>query len=269
VRTWLKSTLALSLLASGCLVHERPDDDASAVTDAAIAVDAALAVDGSIATAPDAADLCARSEVSVGVRVEPVTTDAARCMVTHVDGATLIGVDAAPSDDGLRFHFDFCPNADADCRCDVVVTHVGSDIASTLGPASGLTVALSTSPGFFPLAYLSITKVPTCQCDACPCSEPLYFYAASGPPTSARDVPAPMAFSEGAIVCPDNCSPGGSWMLHARSDTGETDVPGGAQREIGSIHVRSVHDVQVFGPCADCAFCGTHVGAWAAWVSSR
>jgi hypothetical protein len=149
------------------------------------------------------------------------------------------------------------------------VTNVGTDIAGTLGPATGLSVALQAGMGFFPSAYLSITKIPTCQCDGCGCSEPLYLYAANGPPASARDVPAPMTFTEGALVCPDGCAPGGSWMLHARGDAGEMDVPGGAQRDIGSVHARSVHDVQVVDPCAACAFCGMHVGAWIAWVDSR
>lgn len=273
---WLISTLLCAFSIAGCLAHERPEE----LTDAGHVVFGDTWVESSDGARPPDAWLppdvdagppvaCAASDLSVGVRIEPVTTDVARCMFTHVDGAFLTGVDMAPADDGIRIHFDLCPAADADCRCDVVVTNVGTDIASTLAPDSNVTIDVSPGEGFFPGAFLAITKIPTCECDGCGCSEPLYLYAANGPPDFARMVPAPMVFSQGAVVCPmTDCTFGGSWMLHARGDGGETDVPGGTQRDVGSVHVRSIRDVEVFAPCAACAACGTPVGAWIAWVSS-
>ena len=32
------------------------------------------------------------------------------------------------------------------------------------------------------------------------------------------------------------------------------------------VHVRSVRDVDIYGPCLRCATCGSPQGAWAAWV---
>ena len=273
MRLWLTSAL-VPLALTGCLAHERPDSaDAGAV-----GVDASNAAsDASLVVVHDTssdgfgfdAGACAPSDLSIGIRVEPITMDAARCMTSHVAGASLTGIATAPADDGIRLHFDFCPNADADCRCDVVVTNVGTDIASTLSPNTNVTIDLQPGEGFFPGAFLSITKIPTCQCDGCGCSEPLYLYAANAPPDFARAVPVPMTFSRGALVCaPSDCTFGGTWRLHARGDAGEADVAGGTTRDLGSVHVRSVRDVEVFGPCAACAGCDTPIGAWVAWVSS-
>jgi hypothetical protein len=283
--TWRIPALASVLVAStalcGCLAHERPEDSVDAGhtilvdtsiealdvavaprPDASVVIDATLALDG-------AAPSCTPDTRSVGVRVVPVTTDTARCAVHHAEGVSLLAIDAAPADDGITLHFDLCPGADADCRCDVVVTSVGADIASTLAPTTNLTLELSAGEGFSPGAVVSITKVPTCECHGCGCSEPLYLFAATLPPDGLV-VPMPMTFSQGAAVCPmSDCTFGGSWRLHARGDAGEADVPGGTDRDLGSVHVRSVRDVEVFQPCAACAECDTPIAAWVAWVSSR
>ena len=276
MRAWLTSTLLLCAFVAGCLAHERPGqltDAGGTLADTSTEardvgppppmLDAALVLDAGPAPA------CTLDETSVGVRIEPVTAEVARCAFTHADGATLMGIDGAPADDGIRVHLDLCPLADADCRCDVVVSHVGTDVASDLGPVDGVVIDLAQGEGFFPGAYLSITKVPTCECNGCGCSEPLYLYAASAPPDFAQHVPAPMTFSNGPTVCPmADCTFGGSSMLHAVGDAGEADIPGGEQRDIGPVHVRTVRDVEVFAPCAACAGCGTPTGAWIAWISS-
>lgn len=280
--TWripaLGSVLWASVALGGCLAHERPEDavDAghSALVDTSIeALDVAVVprVDAAVALDGGAADggACTLDMRSVGVRVVPVTTDTARCQVHHAGGVSLLAIDPAPADDGIRLHFDLCPAADADCRCDVVVTNVGVDIAATLAPATNLALDLSVGEGFSPGALVSITKVPTCECDGCGCSEPLYLFAATLPPDGLV-VPMPMTFSQGAAVCPmSDCTFGGSWRLHARGDAGEADVAGGTDRDLGSVHVRSVRDVEVFAPCAACAECDAPIGAWVAWVSSR
>lgn len=274
---WLTPTLVCAFSLAGCLVHERPEDVADAgraLVDTSLEARDAPLLLLDVASPRDAltplgdADVCALDETSVAVRIEPVTLDVARCMVTHADGAMLTGVDAAPADDGIRIHFDLCPTADADCRCDVIVANVGIDIAATLAPSYPVTLDVAPGEGFFPGAYVAITKVPTCECDGCGCGEPLYLYAANTAPDFAAHVPAPMTFSNGPTVCPmSDCTFGGSSLLHARGDAGESDVPGGTQRELGSIHVRAIRNVEVFSPCAACAGCGTPIGAWIAWVS--
>lgn len=278
MRRWLTSTLFCAFSLAGCLAHERPEDSADAghivLVDTSLeaydaSADAFLAPDAPRPGDADAGPACS-SDLVVSVRVEPVTADVARCVFGHAEGASLTGVDPAPSDSGIRIHLDLCPAADADCRCDVVVTNVGTDIAAALGPDANVVVDLAPGEAFFPGAFLAITKTPTCMCDGCGCSEPIYLYAANATPDFAPSVPAPMTFSTGAEVCPArDCSFGGSWMLHARGDIGELDVPGGADRDVGAVHVRSVRDIEVFEPCAACAGCDTPVGAWIAWVTSR
>ena len=260
--------LALSLAASapGCLAHERPEpgpNDAAVLVDAA-SVDAGMAGD---AAPPDAWAECVWDDTSIGVRIEAVTADTARCVFTHADGASLWGVDADPVEQGIRLHFDLCPAADADCRCDVVVSHVGADLASALGPEPSVTIDLEEGTDFTG-PFVAITKTPTCECVGCGCALPLYFYAASANPDAAPSVPAPLAFSLGAPVCPmRDCSFGGSYALHARAD-GDVEVRGAETRDLGAVHVRAVRDVEVYEPCAACAGCATPIGAWAAWVTS-
>lgn len=270
--------LVLGAPVAGCLAHERGEDlDAGGLAgdSSFVARDASSMPDTRPFEAPDAtprhdAGACAPSDLTVDVRIEPITSDVARCAVTHSEGASLTGIDMAPADDGIRLHFDLCPAADADCRCDIVVANVGTDIAGTLSPATNLTIDVAAGTHSIPFgAFLAITKTPTCMCDGCGCSEPLYLYAATGSPDFARSVPAPMTFARGAQVCAGTGGEfGATWMLHAVGDGGAADVPGGAQRDVGSVHVRSISDIYIFGPGAACAGCDTPVGAWIAWVSS-
>ncbi|MFN7700862.1 MAG: hypothetical protein ACK5U8_23410 [Deltaproteobacteria bacterium] len=118
-------------LAAGCLSHERTDPaDAGAAVDArsladTATPDAASVVD--VGARADAPRTCGPDDRWVTVGVEPVTSDVANCAPIRIEGADLRAITAVPEEDGVRLHFDFCPTADADCRCDVVLTNVGTE----------------------------------------------------------------------------------------------------------------------------------------------
>ncbi len=258
--TWILSLL----LTSGCLTHERTDPaDAGTVADAS-APDAAP---DDAARTVDAAQTCGPDERWVAVRVEPVTAEVANCDATHVEGADLREIVAVPEEDGIRLRFDFCPTADADCRCDVVLTNVGADVASQLAPLYPVDVDLRA--GDQPMAgpYLSVRKTPMCECLGCGCSLPLYLHAASAMPSAAEALPPGMSLSEGAAVCPaEACSFGGSSWLHVTTEGAQSDVHGGETQDLGGTRDRSVRDVEILAPCAACAGCASPYGAWIAWA---
>lgn len=257
-----------ALAASGCLSHER-GDDASVPLDATLPLDVgADAREPSPDTwAPDGALRCGPDERWVTVRVEPVTSDVARCEVTHVEDASLTGVEPSPADDGLRLRFDFCPSADADCRCDVVVSNVGTERAADLAPLASAIVDLQVGEGPMSSPSLTVQRRAVCDCLGCPCSYPLHFHAGSGMTFPGASVAPGLSFSTGAAVCePSGCDFGGSSALHVVADTGEGDVAAGATLDLGAFHVRSVRDVEVLAPCAACAGCASPYGAWLAWV---
>lgn len=280
MRSALPFLLALGLMpfASACLSHERGDDagtpaDARTASDAFAAADAP-APDGAV-IAPDAATRpdafvaeCSPDPRWVTVRVEPITADASRCDVFHVEGADLRGAEPEPGEDGIRLHFDFCPTADGDCRCDVVVGRVGVDVAAELAPLYPVDVDLSPGEDPMSMPHLSVRKSPTCACDACGCSLPLYFYAASAFPRGAPALPPGLAFDEGPALCPaESCTYGGSMRLHALTDAGEADLGGGETIALGATLVRSVRDVEILAPCAACAGCSSPYGAFVAWAA--
>ncbi len=71
-------------------------------------------------------------------------------------------------------HADFCPSADADCSCDIVVTDVGADLADqVLIPNTNLTIDIAERS-------LQITTTPSCECLGCPCSYSLVLDATEG-----------------------------------------------------------------------------------------
>lgn len=251
----------LVLAAPGCLAHERPGP---------ILLDAApLGRDGGLVppVADAASATCTLDETSIAIEMVPVTLDVARCDVTHAENVTLSGVDPDPATNGVRVHFDLCPAADADCRCDVVVSGIGTDVAAMLGPEPSVVVDLATGSGFVPGAFLAITKPGDCACAGCGCAEPLYLYAGNVSPEAAPLVPASVVFSRGAAGCPNvDCTYAGSWLLHARALGIELDVPGGATRTLGPVLVRSLRDVEIFAPCRRCDTCDQPLGAFVAWV---
>jgi hypothetical protein len=264
-------TITLGISSPGCLSHERDDAGTDAASsDAAPSADAASA---DAVVSPDAPRLdagpraCGPDDRWVEVRVEPITLDVARCDVTHVMDATLIAVEPAPDVDGVRVRFDFCPAADADCRCDVILTNVGTDVASELTPLSSVTVDLHAGADPMSGPYLVVQKVPSCECLGCGCALPLHLYAGSGLPGSTPGLRDAVALSLGDELCPaTDCTFGGSRRLLAMSQGVAAQIPGGATADLGATRVRSVRDLEVLAPCAACAGCGQPYGAWIAWV---
>lgn len=230
--------------------------DAAAARDAGAQPDAPPALDGGMCTAGDRA---------VAVRIEPITADEGRCRVTHVEGIAITAVEPAPADDGIRLRADFCPDADADCRCDVVIANVGTDVAPSVLPSGLLTLDVRAGSDPFGGAFVSIQQSPRCRCDGCACSLSLVLYAADVDPDMAPSLPPELAFARGSEVCPDMGCTSGTWNVAVRYPGGTLEVPQGSERADGAIHVRSVRDVDVFAPCAACAFCGTAHGSWIAW----
>jgi hypothetical protein len=256
----LAPCLALCALLGGCyLSHAREArPDGGALADAGDSgVDARIMPD---ATTPLDGGSCSRGG-GVVVRVEAITADVARCAVSHAEGVQVLGVERAPADDGIRIHADLCPGMDADCRCDVVIANVGVDLADlVLMPSAGNTLDLAPN-------YVSIAQTPTCECLGCPCGMELVFEAADALIEPSPHPSTELVFSAGALVCPEPAAcVSATWALHAASMGVESDVPAGEQRDLGIVHVRSVRDVDIFGPCAACATCGSRRASWVAWV---
>jgi hypothetical protein len=209
------------------------------------------AVDGGLCTAAP----------PLTVTIQPVTLDAARCELTHAEGVAVYGVEPSLWSNGLRIHADLCPDADADCRCDYVLSNVGTDLVDrVLIPREGL--ILDVGPNYFFLSQL-----PTCECLGCPCATALVIHAASGFFEHPSLVPAELGLSRGAELCaaPSACETG-SWALHGNFQGIEGDAWPGSDAELGILHLRDVSEVQVFGPCAACATCGQLTASWIAWV---
>jgi hypothetical protein len=267
----LPLVFAGSLSLAGCLSHERSDPaDAGALGDAPSLPDAATAPDAAsvdAAARTDAPRSCGPDDRWVTVRVEPVTSEVANCAPTRIEGADLRAITPVPEEDGIRLHFDFCPTADADCRCDVVLTNVGSDVAAQLAPLYPVDVEVHAGEEPMSMPYLSVRKTPMCECEGCGCSLPLYLHAGSSMPSAAAALPPGMSFSVGASVCAaEDCLFGGSSDLHVTTEGGEGDVHGGETQDLGGTRVRSVRDVEILAPCAACAGCASPYGAWIAWA---
>lgn len=263
-RTTVFSLLACCV-AGGCYAsHERGPDVDAGPFDASSRADSGLVLDSGRVDAGSAGGdggACATSAGEVDVRVEPVTAQPMRCAPTHAEGASLLGTEAAPADRGIRVHMDYCPSADADCRCDIVVTEVGTELAARVRPEAGLTVDVGPR-------FVSIQRIPSCECLGCPCSLPLVLHAATDDPVSAPFLPPDLELSQGDVVCPAPAAcVSGTWSLRAAAFGSVVQVPEGTQVSLGAISVRSVHDVYVFAPCAACAECDTPRASWAAWVS--
>lgn len=270
---------AILVTIAGCLSHSR-GDDAGLVADTRDTVDASEPA-ADVRSPPDTGDrggdafaqhdapsTCGPDETWIGVRVEAITADTARCDARYIEAAALTGVSAEPAEDGIRLHFDYCPDADADCRCDVIVTHVGTDVAAEVQAQYPVDVDLAPGESAaFPNGFVSIRKQPACACDGCPCSLPLHFYAASAMPGAERSLLPDFSFGQGAEICPAvGCDFGGTTALSVTTEVGPTDVRRGETVSLGATRVRSVHDVEILAPCAACAGCASPYGSWAAWV---
>jgi len=261
----------LPLLAGCSAAHERGEPgpaDASFV-DSGASPDSSLGRDSG--TRPDPAidgGICSPGAHAVAVRIEPVTSEVDRCRVTHVDDMAIYAVEPAPDDDGIRIRADFCPGADADCRCDLVVANVGTDVAPSVLPTAGLTLDVMPGSGFVGSGiFVSIQEAPRCRCDGCACSLALVLYAADTTPETAPHVPPEVSFARGGEVCPEGEPLGaGTWNVAVVLPSGAVDVPAGTERAFGAIRVRGIRDVDVFAPFAACAGCATPHGSWIAWA---
>lgn len=265
------SAIALS---PGCYLDHGRGDSLAAPLDAATVhprdAGSVVTVDAPPSLVPDAplvldAAMCALSDRAVEVRVEPVTMDVARCAVTHVDAMRVYALEPAPEDDGIRVRADFCPAVDADCRCDIVISNVGTDVAPSelLATSLSLDVRAGSGPGTF----VSIAEMPRCRCDGCACSLAIVLYAADTTPEMAPFVPREVSFAQGGEVCPNEGCVSGTWNVAVAFPSASFDVPAGTTRVDGAIHARSVRDVDIFAPCAACAGCGVAHGSWVAWAA--
>lgn len=79
---------------------------------------------------------CRESGPARDVRVDVRSELGGRCEFGAFRGAAFYDVSTLPSVDGLSLLVDFCPDADADCMCDVTVSGVGTDIIDDIAAAS-------------------------------------------------------------------------------------------------------------------------------------
>jgi hypothetical protein len=210
------------------------------------------------------AGMCTPRERAVTVRIEPLTSDTDRCAVLHVDGIRVNALEAVPEEDGIRLHADFCPDADADCRCDIVIGNVGVDVAPSEVLVASLTLDVRQGAG--PGTFVALQEAPRCRCDGCPCSLALVLYAADIDPDFAPSLPPELNVTRGSPVCPDLGCVSGSWRLAIEAGDTRIDVPEGTDWNEGSVHVRAIRDEDVFAPCAACAGCNTPHASWVAWA---
>ena len=288
---YLFACAALGATLSGCYeMHERTDErpagdagreagrdafvfDGEARRDAFIPPDGWREEDRTGDFDDATAASCEPAGPVLAVRVEAITADEAVCAAMHDDDITITGVEPEPAVDGIRIHADYC-NSDRDCRCDLIVSRVGTDVSSSLAVALGLPgratygIVLDVVPGDgsggVP-AMISLQRATICDCLGCPCSIQLVLFARSGSPDAAGGPPE-MRFSRGDVVCPEISCRSGSWDLHAEGFGGATDVPAGSDRGLGITRTRSLRDVDIFGRCGACATCDTPFGSWISWV---
>ena len=206
---------------------------------------------------------CEPSGATMSIDLEPVST-ATLCAYGHVEGASITGVEPDVAVDGVRIHTDFCPGADRDCRCDIVLGHVGADLGMLplLEPRAGVTLDVDRN-------RLAITKVPTCECDGCGCDIPFQLYASVDDPAHALDVPSGgISFGLGDVTCPapSECARTDAFALDVHYGMLETQVHQGVDAMLGPLEVRSTHDVVGDSPCSACATCGEPFGSWIAWI---
>ncbi len=264
----LSACLVAVLALPGCyLAHGlgggAPRDSGVVAIDGPLAPDAFVARDAS-PPMPDVASTCAPRGPGVAVRVEPVTTETSVCLANHVEGMRVDGIEPAPDDLGVRIHADFCPGRDLDCRCDIVISNIGADVAPTELLLTELTLDLNPGTGLG--TFISITQMPRCRCDGCTCSLELVLYAGDLEPTSAPFMPRELSFARGTELCPDLGCISGTWALAVGPPESDIELREGDTATSGVIHVRSVRDLDIFGPCAACGMCGTLHGGWVAWA---
>jgi len=206
---------------------------------------------------------CELTRDGIDVELIPVST-AVLCAYGHHEGAVISSVSAEPATDGLRLRADFCPDADADCRCDIVITGAGRlDVARLPFPRAALTIDVDHQ-------HLVVRKAPTCRCDGCGCDMFLAFVASHEDPDTARDLPPEISFARGSVICPTTggCDRTDSYGLRVRTLGFDVELAEGAEETLGPVVVRSVRDAVGWDTCAACADCGAVRGSFVAWVDA-
>lgn len=201
--------------------------------------------------------VCELGTIRLWVRVEQIGRTS--CAASHVEGLRIAGIDAEPAENGLRIHADYCPDADADCRCDLVVSNVGVDVVTGLGIV-GVRATLDVSD-----SHLSVHGLDgRCDCPSCGCDTSAFFYAADASPDDAPDRPARTVFSSGAVVCA-SATRCGSIDVHYL-DVGVDDV-GQPVREGDTVMLDGVSIRSIRAPYTTCDCPGCRPGASAAWAA--
>ncbi len=223
--------------------------------------DASTGIDAVVALAD--AGMCAPGRDGISVELVPVST-ATLCAYGHHEGAVITAVSAEPASNGVRLRADFCPDADADCRCDIVVAGTGPvDVTRLPFPRANTIVDVDRQ-------HLVIRKSPTCRCDGCGCDMFLALVASHEDPDTARDLPPEIAFARGSVSCPTTatCERTDSWRLRTRTLGFDVELDQGTEMTLGSVVVRNVADAVGFDTCAACAECGAVRGLFLAWVDA-
>jgi hypothetical protein len=116
----------------------------------------------------------------------------ARCGYGSFDGAAIYDVSARPDVDGVAFRIDFCPDADDNCACDVVVSGVGSDVGADLASAPSSLLSVEVAPRG--IVIERPCGDPGCGAGMCACVPTLVFAAVDGslddPPVRTEAVTA-------------------------------------------------------------------------------
>jgi len=197
----------------------------------------------------------------------------ARCEYGSFEGAMLYDLSTRPDLDGISMLVDFCPGADEDCACDVLVSGVGTDMIDDIsGATSG--GALSGEVHRNGIVLEQRCADGSCVDGTCACVPALVFAAADGsldvPPVSTEAITVAMGEEVCRLADSGECD-FVMWSLDAVVWTsgfpdaiGTTVVVEQGQTAGGEDFA----DLTVRGLRASGYDCGgelPRVGAWAAW----
>lgn len=228
------------------------------------------AIDAGVDLGYDGGETCGLSTTEIAIVANAVEgadwsdeeCGAAVTGTTYFDG-TLTSISADAAHNGIVLRIDRCPNADADCRCDYTIANIRADVA-----ASGVTVP-NQIRGQLAENAISLQQLTVCECAACPCASPLFFFAARAAIGSIPVDPG-ASFGLGATTCSDGegLAPHnerqsiafglfGLSTPDATVDEGET-----VALETGfAVRVINSHEFV----CPPCGGVGPTLRSWAAW----
>lgn len=283
----MKKLIFLATLLAGCSsTHSTTETDAGAdaasgdasadafVSDDAAAdasVDAFVGEDAAVDLGSDASSSCELSDTEISVTahaVEDADWSDEQCALavtgTEYFDATLTSITADAEHNGIVLRIDRCPNADGDCRCDYTVANIGTDVATR--PIS----LPQQVRGQLAENAISLQRLTICECAACPCASPLFFFAARAA-IGSIPVDSGAFFGVGAATCSDGT--GGVESHNERqpiefdlfdlsSPDATVDEGQTANLEFGvSVRVLSSHEYI----CPACGGVGPALRSWAAW----